>query len=421
MRRSYRLLVPASLALFGLTACSDPNGVAGPTIPKPDAVLGQLAFQQSCASCHASGDGFDIKSFGFSDTTIIRRAVKHVDSTTARNIVAYINGLNAPHNDVGLQLFQPKGMTLSSDVDFATALFGRDAWPSDLTTAQLLAIDPRNVAIALKLPVWADENSNMDWMPDFALPNGILDYSGGLARAAIAGYNAAPTAENLVRAVNALRTADRATANPEAPCLLEDLQRVRYLECFEVRRWTSTLVAMFALRNGMNAQVANTVHDVWWDVGNAARKSRADPSLPIANSDQNWARWMFLGWSFDPSLHSSTYTGGGFKQVGLLRHATFVALRSQVARPPNAGNGVYEDLLNAVKFAPTSWTVSVTTFGLRHLDEREKAGDRPATADLRTTAISSVSSALTEAGKKVSAAEKAQLDALAKPVLAGLK
>lgn len=420
MRRTHRL-PSLPLALFLLTACSDSNGVADPGIPKPDAVQGQIAFQQSCASCHASGDGFDIRSFGFSDTTIIRRAVRHVDSSTARNIVAYIHGLNAPHNDAGLQLFQPKGVTLSSDVEFATALFGRDAWPTDLTTEQLLAIDPRNVAIAVKLPVWADEKTNMDWMPDFALPNGILDYSGGLARGAIAGYQAAPTAENLVRAVNALRTADRATANPEAPCLLEDLQRVRYRDCFEVRRWTSTLVAMFALRNGMDAQVANTVHDVWWDVGNAARKSRADTSVPIENADQNWARWMFLGWSFDPSLHSSTYTGGGFKQLGLMRHATFVALRSEVARPKNAGNGVYEDLVNAVNFAPTSWTMSVATFGLRHLDEREKAGDRPTTAELRATAISSVNSALTAAGKKVSASEKSQLDALAKPVLAGLQ
>jgi len=420
MRRIARLFLPLSVALVASTACSDSNGAVDPAIRKADPVLGQLAFQQSCSGCHASSDGFDVKTFGFTDTTIIRRATKHVDSATARNIVAYINALNAPANEKDLHLFQPKGATVPGDVEFAIALFGRDAWPADLTTAQLVAIDPRNVEIALKLPVWADENSNMDWMPDFPLPDGILDYSGGLVRGAIAGYNASPTAENLVRAVNALRTADRATANAEAPCLLEDTLRVRYRECFDVRRWTSTLVAVFMLRNGMNAQVANTVHDVWWDVGNAARKSRNDRTVPISNADQNWARWMFLGWSFDPSLHPTVYTGGGFKQVGLMRHATFVALRSQVARPRNS-ESVYEDLLNGVKFAPTTWAMSVASFGLRHLDERLKAGDRPTAVDQRALAVTAVNSSLTEAGKKVSAAERAQLETLARPVLAGLQ
>lgn len=418
MRRTARLFLP--LALIATVACSDSNGALDPRVTTANPVMGQLAFDQSCSGCHASRDGFDIKTFGFADTTIIRRAVKHVDTTTAYNIVAYIHSLSAPPNNADLRLFQPKGSVLSGDVEFANALFGRDAWPSDLTSAQLAAIDPRNMAIALRLPVWADEKSNMDWMPDFALPPGVLDYSGGLARGAIAGYNAAPTADNLVRAVNALRTADRAVANSQAPCLLEDTVRVRYRECFEVRRWTSTLVALYLLRNGENAPVANTIHDVWWDVGNAARKSRADKTVPIANVDQNWAAWMFLGWSFDPSLHSSSYTGGGFRQVGLVRHATFVALRSQVARPRNSVN-VYEDLLNAVKFAPSSWVMSVATFGLRHADERLTGGDRPATADQRATAITSVNSMLAEAGKKVSTTDRAKLDALAQPVLAALQ
>lgn len=409
-----------SLTLITLIACSDSSGAVDPVSFKADPVMGRLAFEQSCAGCHASRDGFDLKTFGFTDTTIIRRAVKHVDSATALNIVAYIHGLSAPANSADLRLFQPQGAPVATDIEFATRLFGSDAWPAGITTAQLLAIDPRNVQIAARLPVWADETSNMDWMPDFVLPGGILDYSGGLVRGAIAGYNAAPTADNLVRAVNALRTADRAVANTEAPCLLEDTVRVRYRECFEVRRWTSTLVALYMLRNGMNVQLAGRMQDVWWDVGNAARKSRADRTVPIANVDQNWTTWMFLGWSFDPSLHSSSYTGGGFRQIGLTRHATFVALRSEVARPKNSAS-VYEDLLNAVKFSPATWTASVTGFALRHLDERLKAGDRPTTVEQRATAIMQVNAALTEASKKVPVAERAQLEALARPVLTALQ
>jgi hypothetical protein len=409
-----------ALASLALIACADSATSLDPAIAAANPVLGEVAFQQSCSGCHASGDGFDLKTFGFSDTTIIRRAVHHVDTATARNIVAYIHSLSAPPNKADLRLFQPGGTPLAGDVEFAVALFGRDAWPADMTTARLVSIDPREVQVAVKLPTWADEQSNLDWMPDTPLPAGILDYSGGMARAAIAGYDAAPTADNLVRAVNAIRNADRAALNPAAPCMLEDTTRVKYRECFEVRRWTSTLVALYMLRNGMHTVLTGRMQDVWWDAGNAARKSRADRTVPIANVDQNWATWMFLGWSFDPSLHSSSYTGGGFRQVGLMRHATFVALKSEVSRPRNSMS-VDEDLLNAAKFAPASWAHASVSFGLRHLDERLKGGERPTASDQIATAVSQVNAALAEANRKVSPVERAQLEALAKPVLSALQ
>jgi hypothetical protein len=412
-----RLSLP--LALLAAVACSDSGGPLDPATPALDLSLGKMAFERECSGCHASRDGFDLKTFGFSDTTIIRRAVKHVDSSTARNIAAYIQSLSAPHHDENLRLFQPHGAVLSSDAEFATRLFGRDAWPAELTTAQLVTIDPRNVQIAIKLPVWSDEGSNTDWMPDFPLPPGVLNYSGGLAAGAIAGYRAAPTKDNLIRAVNALRTADRASANADAPCLLEDTVRVQYRQCFEVRRWTSTLVALYLLQWGMNQNLGGTVHDIWWDVGNAARKSRADRTVPIANAVDNWASWMYLGWSFDPSRHSSSYLGGGFRALGMTRHATFVTLRSQVARPRNSMS-VYEDALNAVKFAPNTWASAAGTFGLRHLNERIAAGERPANAEQTATAIMQVNSTLAEAYKKVPVSDRAALEALARPVLATL-
>ena len=408
-----------TLALVSVAACSDSSRApVDPATPTPEALLGSVAFESSCSGCHASRDGFDLKTFGFSDTTIIRRAVKHVDTATARNIVAYIRTLSAPRIEEATPLFQPKGAVLASDVEFATALFGRDAWPSDLTTAKLAAIDPRNVAVAIRLPIWSDEATNLDWMPDNPLPEGILNYSGGLAAAAIAGYRAAPTKENLLRAVTALRNADRATANQSAPCLLEDTSRVKFRECFDVRRWTSSLVALHLLRNGMDQDIGSQVHDVWWDVGNAARKSRSDRTVPIANADVNWATWMYLGWSFDPSQHTSTYTGGAFRQLGLSRHATFIALRSEVARPRNSVS-VYEDFVNAVRFAPAGWTVPVATFALRNLGERLSAGERPTLAQI-VTAIADIYSGLGEAYKKVGVSDRAKLDLAAAPVLAAL-
>jgi hypothetical protein len=416
-----QLAVASIAALAVLAGCSDPP--SGPTRPEspaigPDPALGRIAFEQSCSMCHASRDGFDLAMFGFTDTTIIRRAVKHVDTATARNIVAYIRTVSAPREPEKLRLFQPGGTPLAGDLEFAQALFGRDAWPAELTTAGLQAIDPRTVAIAARLPIWSDEATNLDWMPDDPLPAAILDFNGGLAAGAIAGYRAAPTPDNLVRAVNALRAADRSTANSGAPCLLEDSTRVDYRVCFQVRRWTSTLVALHMLRYGSDAGLGAEVHDVWWDVGNAARKSRADPTVPVANPVENWVAWMFLGWSFDPSQHASVYTGGGFRQLGLVRHATFVALRSQVARPRNSLSP-YDDLVNAVRFAPVAWTTAVSGFGLRHLMERLQAGDRPRT-DQTATAVSQVNAALVEASRKIALADRPGVAALGQQVLAML-
>ncbi|MFN2420490.1 MAG: hypothetical protein ABR527_03835, partial [Gemmatimonadota bacterium] len=51
-----------------------------PPAPPADVVAGRAAFTTVCAACHSSRDGFDLAFFGFSDSTIVRRAVFHVDS-----------------------------------------------------------------------------------------------------------------------------------------------------------------------------------------------------------------------------------------------------------------------------------------------------------------------------------------------------
>ncbi len=401
-----------------VTGCEGRSGVSAPDFPLTNVAAGHEAFTAECASCHAAGDGFDLALFGFTDTTIIRRALGHVDSATSRNIVAYIRTLGVPAVAEETRLFQPGGEPLQGDVEFAVSLFGRDAWPEDLTTARLQATDPRQMRIAVPLPIWSDEGSNLDWMPDAALPEAILQYAGRMAEAAIAGYRSAPTNENLRRAVLALRSADRVTGNPGAPCTFQEPDRVRYVECFEVRRWTSTLVAQHMLRYGTQV-LSPEVHDIWWDVGNAARKSRTDPTQVIENVNANWASWMFLGWSFDPSRHPSVYTGGGFQQLGLPRHATVVALRSQVARPRNSPM-VYDDLAEAARFAPNEWTTAVTKFALEHLLERLAAGDRPMRPEQITEAIADVNRAILTANRKVAVSDRPLLQALGEQVIAAL-
>ena len=113
--------------------------------------------------------------------------------------------------------------------------------------------------------------------------------------------------------------------------MFDDPTQVDHRECFELRRWTATLVAQHMLRHGMTDPIHSVLHDTWWDVGNAARKARQS-DVRLENDEMNWASWMYLGWIFDPGRHPSVYTGSGLSRIGLPRHATFVALKSLVSR-----------------------------------------------------------------------------------------
>jgi hypothetical protein len=369
--------------------------------PRERVLRGQAAFVSSCAPCHASGDGLDLAFFNFTDTTIVRRAVVHVDTATALDIVAFVHTLDIQRASRDLRLFQPSGAVLSGDVALASALFGRDEWPADLTSARLAEIDPLQIPTAVALPQWSVEQANLDWMPSARLPSAILDDRNGLVRSALSTYRAAPTTENLVRVVSALRTADRRLDNPGAPCVFDVPERVDYVACFEARRWASSLAAQHMIRNGIAGRLHRVAHETWWDVGNAARKAIA-AHVPFERGEANWASWMYLGWIFEPARFASVYTGNGLIRIGLPRHATFVALRSQVARPARS-MAVYADVQSAARFAPPHWAFNAVRFGYAHLLERIRVGDVPTAPDLRAEARTRVEGAYAVASRKIPA------------------
>ncbi|HAC06969.1 MAG TPA: hypothetical protein DCF71_14060, partial [Gemmatimonadetes bacterium] len=138
----------AVLILVGAASACDPvTSLVEPEQPAEEhrpvsAILGHEAFLAECANCHASQDGFDLAFFSFPDSTIVRRALGHVDAPTADDIVAYIRTLMVDPVGRFEASFQPGGEVLADDLEFAMRLFGADAWPSGMTTADLLAIDP---------------------------------------------------------------------------------------------------------------------------------------------------------------------------------------------------------------------------------------------------------------------------------------
>jgi hypothetical protein len=421
---------PALLLALALAACQDgstlpivsePDPPAPPAAPTPappigDPLAGLAAFTNVCAACHTSRDGFDLAFFGFSDTTITRRAAPHVDAQTALNIVAHVRTLSVIPSTRDRRIFQPGGVVLSSDVDFALGLFGGDGWPASLTTEQLRAIDPLNVAVAVPLPLWSIEFSNLDWMPEAPPPDQLLDFRGSAARTAITRYYGAPTTTNLVAAVAALRNAERNAENSAAPCITEPREAFQTVPCFEVRRWTSSLVAQHMLRNGLDEAVQPVLHDVWWDVGNAARLA---PMGALENKELNWASWMYLGWSFEPDRHASTYLGNGLSRLGLNRHATFVALRAAVGRPP-ASAAPYADVATAARLAPVGWTLDAVSFGYRHLLERLQSGEMLREAE-KAEASTHIHNAYTAAVRKLSPQEGVALAERRDAVLTALQ
>jgi hypothetical protein len=384
------------LALAVLTAgCTEGVDPSIAHLDLPDPAAGEVAFRQECAGCHASADGFDLARFTFTDTTILRRATAHVDTATAHDIIAHIRSLGVAPVDRDVRIFQPHGAQVADDVEFAMGLFGADAWPAGWGEDELLAVDPKSVAVAVPFPVWSDEESNLDWMPDVPLPPTLLDARGAMVRGALGGYAAAPTEENLDRALAALRTVSHDRLSPTAPCARSETGALAEpVVCFQVSRWTAALAAQHLLRYGLSFDGAlgggTRAQDAFWEVGQATRRGLLINEQPVENAEQNWVSWMMLGWVFAPGNHASGYTASGLRVARLPRHAAFVAVRSLVARDAGS-HQPYQDLRITAIHAPMHWLEDAVTSALRALESREARGEGPT----REAAVTEAALALT--------------------------
>ena len=368
------ILVGAASACDPVTSLVEPEQPAEEDRPV-SAILGHEAFLAECANCHASQDGFDLAFFSFPDSTIVRRALGHVDAPTADDIVAYIRTLMVDPVGRFEASFQPGGEVLADDLEFAMRLFGADAWPSGMTTADLLAIAPTQIPVAIAFPRWSVEESNVDWMPDGPFPEGLLRQSQNAAGHALTRYRETGSDEDLRSAVGSLRWAAYNPNSTVAPCAPTPKARFRPDDCFQARRWTASLIAQHMLRSARTEPMYSGNHDAWWGVGHAAFKSMQN-GQPIENAEKNQVMWMYMGWAFAPQNHSSWYLAGPLLRKQLPRHATFHSLRAQVSRVEGGGEA-YSDLDAAVFVSPRSWVADVTAFSLRHLIGRIESGDVP--------------------------------------------
>ncbi|HYX36918.1 MAG TPA: cytochrome c [Oligoflexus sp.] len=149
----------------------------------------------ACVNCH-SPDGIDLARIGYSDSTILRRALAHVDAEDGQTIVRYIHALRKKNNFTTLvdpkkfRPFQPAGESLPGatllerDTAFGTSLrqvhklkFTMDAPILSLQDAkaaadEVLKVDLHNLKVGIDFDRWTSDDFNgeefrsfSEWIP----------------------------------------------------------------------------------------------------------------------------------------------------------------------------------------------------------------------------------------------------------------
>ena len=365
----------------GLDQSEEPN-LAG------DPAMGQVAFVQECATCHASHDGFDLAAFRFSKLNVFRRSLGHVDEQTSKNIAAYIETLR-PAVTFDRAPFQPGDRLGSGNREFWRDAFGTDGFPYDLTPERLRAIDVRGLQVPLAMPEWSIEASTEDWMPDSPLPTQILEYDNARIGTALETYYANPTEPNLLAVLAPFKAA---TEGPGLICWDYDPD-----PCFDARRWMASLGAQHYLRQGPDAEVPLDVVQVWWDVGRSAISLNGETGFegeyegfdrPTPSTYIIGARWTYLAYSYYPEAFNDDggYMGVFIEEQGLNRVSTFAALRRMVgdgrAHQEHPDQFLQDGYL-AIKSSDPEVGAGVTEFVFKYFVDRLEAG-RPEGLNLKT-------------------------------------
>ena len=407
--------VIVTVLLSGTVGCAD----AGTFAPTPqsaivsvgNAVHGQAVWAQKCAMCHTAAQAFDLAAFHFDDTTIVRRALKHTIAVDAWDIVAHVQSLTVVDTlTPASRPFQPGGVVLSSDQEFGIRLFGVDQWPANITRAQLLAQDPRNIRIALPLLVWSDESSNFDWLPGSftagALPAGVR----AATQNAFNTYTATPSTTTALALAKRIRKTAHDPTIADAPCLYStDRNRYDAQKCGDVGKWIGAFLYVEGLRSGDLHGAAAAFTGEWWETGHLFHKAQQfKRSLPMR--DQQIAAWMHLGWMWNRALNKkASYEAGPLAQLGLNRHATWLTLRSLVERSSKR-NDICSDVETLAQFGANQWAVNALRFAYRELQYRDALDLLPTN---RAFCVERVRLAQQWLGRRSGAATRALLQPLA--------
>ena len=329
--------------------------------------------------------------------------------------------------------FQPAGRVVAGDLTFWRDLVDTTNWPGTLTPVTLAAIDLRDVAVPLPFPLWSSESDESDWLPERPLPEPTLAADDRALARAIDDYYARPDMDALLHVIGVFQTVSRDGGPVDDPvCTGTAGSHTHAVDCFEARRWISSLAAVHLLRAGIVHDVHHEIATIWWDTGEAG-VSAALRTGSITRG--NAVAWLYLGSIFAPDgfllpesilAEDSGYMGQFLVSEGFARLAVFVTLRRMVASGPihdALPEQAYWDLNLAVLRAPRELSDDVAEFGFDFLLERQAQGQLPSgdAAALAIHFVERVVEMLTESGGTADPDRDAAIRARADQLLARLE
>ncbi|MDQ3231102.1 MAG: cytochrome c [Pseudobdellovibrionaceae bacterium] len=322
-------------AIYGiLTSGTSAGGANSPCIPaedispeqlKIDLAVGLATFRKvghdglACVNCHAP-DGIDLARIGYSDSTILRRALAHVDAEDGQKLVRYVHALRKKNNYSSFfnpktfHPFQPGGEALPGktlverDLTFGASLkenhklnFMADAPVLSLEAAraaadEIISVDLHNLKVGIDFDRWTSDEFNgeefrsfSEWIPatGFVERESAADQKGAIGAHDPSlvkswtqiqdDYLADPTDENFWKMFDwsfaKLKHKDAAFSGSA-------------LNALSLRKYHSMLIGQHMLRKGSNAMpdaltnvaYRNKEHHLnhrhpFWELGDLARAS----------------------------------------------------------------------------------------------------------------------------------------------------
>ncbi len=398
-----------------------------------DSARGRTAWLTNCQPCHTGDQGWDIRNIAVSDTNIIRRALPHVNDTTAADIVAHIRALGAAGPlTKNTWLYQPgsPATPVASDSMFAVTLFGADQWRTSISRDTLLNINVRNVRIPIALPKWSDEATRYDWVPgqgginEGQLPDTLLTL--GSVQTRFANWRNNPTMANAVILAEHLRVRGHESALlPDAPCTYgypnNSSPFYRAQDCFDLAKWSASFCYTAGLRLGISGDsILSACEKTWWEAGHMAHKAQQF-ARTIDLRDLQITAWIYLGSlkTLAANNDASLYFCGPASHISLNRWCSFYASMQLVRRPGlTAGSSeACSDIQSTAQFGYAPWHRNLIEFQLREMMYRLDHGLQTANSkDPCITGADLLKSAMQFVGSRAGQATKDALQPLADSV-----
>jgi hypothetical protein len=377
-----------------------------------DSARGRVAWLASCQSCHTHDKPIDMETFDFPDTAIVRRAMNHVDTTTALDIVEFKKTLGAggPLTRTTV-IYQPgtPATAVANDSLFAVALWGADEWRASITRDSLLATHIKDVRIPITLPLWSDEATAYDWVPGTGPFNGQLRsgvLNSALVQNALAQYRANPTIQNAGNLAGKISNSAHNEAIPDAPCVYNASNwQTRFdstaaQACADHLKWGANLMYQTGVASGLHPDtIIKRSEGVWWETGHMFHKAQQRGRNIELRSLQTCA-WIYLGslWTgaarSEASLYMTGPCGGGSSGLNHKRWASWMTMYMMVRRTANdkGSTEACRDIWSMTDHGHSTWFATSVAFGLREMMYRLDNGFQTSGSQSECTANSASTS-----------------------------